>query len=72
MDKFFHDIGGGLAPVLSSALADPSTQQAINEQIASALASPEVRKSVRPIMIEASLWLAGAMLLGIATWRLVR
>ncbi len=59
------DLSALVTPTITGALTDPQTQLAINESIATALESEEVKASIRPYMIEAGAWVLAGVLAAI-------
>ena len=57
------------SPLIEGALEDPGTQEAIDQVVAQSLQSPVVKKAVRGLMIEAALWVAGGLAVGVILLR---
>ena len=76
MRTYEAGINGGLidtaADVASDLLGAEATQEALNQAIAGALGSPQVKKALRPLYFEAGLYVVGALAVGGVVWSLFR
>ena len=76
MSVYEAGLNGGLidtaADVASDLLGAEATQQAVNQSISAALASPEVRRALRPLYLEAGIYAVCAFAVGGLLWSLFR
>lgn len=54
-----------LQPAAQSAILDPATRRALEFQVAQLMRSEEVKRAFRPLLLEASIWIGGSVLLAV-------
>jgi len=73
----FPPVSGALGDLLAEqvlvpALQDPATQRELEAALVGVLESPAARSAVRPMLIEAGVWVGGGVLGALLLYRLLR
>lgn len=63
------DIVSGLESIAAKGLSDPKVSKHLQSAAAKVLRDPDTRAAMRPLLIEAGLWLGGAVLIAMMLGR---